>query len=84
MKILIRATTKEEFKKIIDHAAKCKILSIMNRRIPLDYWADHEEDTVVVIEDEVLSYGKSKRGDEYVDINTFLTTTYGNTKKTGK
>jgi len=84
MKILIKAVTKEDFKKIIDHAAKFKIFSIMNRKIPLDYWTDNESDTVVVIEDDVISYGKSRKNDEYVDINTFLKTNYGNTKETRK
>lgn len=84
MKILIKAPTKEDFKKIIDHAYKFKIVSVMNRKIPLDYWADNAEDTIVVIEDDIISYGKSRKNDEYVDINIFLKTNYGDTKKTGK
>jgi hypothetical protein len=82
MEILLRAKTLEDFKHIIAHAYACDIRSVANRKLPDEYWKDYKEDTVLLIEDDTISYGASIISDKYIDLETFLKTDYG--KKNGE
>jgi len=82
MEILLRAKTLEDFKHIVNHAYSCGIKSIMNRRLPDSFWNDYKKDTVLLIEDDNISYGKAIECDKYFDLETFLKTDYG--KKIGR
>jgi hypothetical protein len=53
----------------------------MNRRLPDSFWNDYKKDTVLLIEDDNISYGKAIECDKYFDLETFLKTDYG--KKNG-
>ena len=81
MEFLLRAKTLEDFKHVVNHAYACGIKSIMNRRLPDECWRDNKADTVLLIEDDTISYGASIVSDNYIDLETFLKTDYG--KKNG-
>jgi hypothetical protein len=77
MEILLKAQTLSDFKSIINHAYACGIKSIMNRKLPDDCWLDWKSETIIAIEDDVLSYGHNIVSDKYIDLETFLKTDYG-------
>jgi len=77
MEILLKAKTLEDFKRIVNHAFACDIKSIANRRLSDEFWKDYKEDTILLIEDDTISYGASIVSDKYIELETFLKTDYG-------